>query len=370
LTEPPSLPPPPLTQEIVPAPPVSRFGLALIVTVLGFGAFLSIGVVTQLLSVAFGLWWCEIVIFFGLPFVALKLSGREPLKALGLRRPWVAGAVFGFALGVTNFFAAAAPLQYLSQLLTPKSLLELYDAAQVFRDKGPLELAVIIGGVTIAAPLCEETFFRGLLQPGINEKLSVPLTIITTGMIFSFFHLDPVGFLARWELGIVFGLLAWRTGSLWPGIFMHLANNLTSTVLYFIARGEPDDGTNDPASVAAIAGVGGLLLLLVMLAARRFPSVLDAPARAEEVRVKADPRLVVMPWLFGAFLSLAALLAFDFRGSAVRAIDSVFPVKHPDASLKDARDRALRGDLSLGDYRRARLGNKDAGVTDAPAPPQ
>jgi uncharacterized protein len=344
----------PSSEPPVPAPVVSRFGLAVIVMFLGFGAFVSVGVVTQLLSVAFGLWWCEVVIFFGIPFLALQLGRRAPLKALGLRRPWVAGALFGFGLGVANFFAAAAPLQYLSQLVAPKELLDLYDAAQVFRDKGPFELAAIISGVCIAAPLCEETFFRGLIQPGLNEKLSAPLAILATGCIFSFFHLDPVGFLARWELGIVFGLLAWRTGSLWPGIFMHLANNLTSTVLYFIARGEPDDGTNDPTSVAAIAGIGGLALLFVMLMARRFPQALEAPLRAEDERIKVEPGRVAAPWILGAALSLAALLIFDFRGSAVRAIDTILPVKHPTPTLQSAREDALHGQLGLGEYRKLR----------------
>jgi membrane protease YdiL (CAAX protease family) len=358
------LPAPPAEPVLtVPAPPVTRFQLGLIITVLGFGAFVSIGVVTQLLSMPFGLWWCEVFIFFALPFLGLKLSGRAPLKALGLRRPWLAGAMFGVALGVTNFFAFAAPLQFLSQLVAPKELLDLYDAAQVFRDKGPFELAVIILGVVIAAPLCEETFFRGLLQSGLHEKLSAPLAIVTAGWVFSFFHLDPIGFLARWELGILFGVLFWRTGSLWPGIFVHLANNLTSTVLYFAAKGQEETAANDDvATVATIAGFGALGLLLVLLVARRFPQVLQAPERAEEERVQTDPRQAVMPWVTGAVLSLTALLVIDFRGSAVRAIDTMMPVKHPSPTLLSDRDKAVHGEMSLSDYRRARMGARDGGT--------
>src|SRR5262249_10861687 len=161
----------------------------------------------------------------------------------------------------------------------------------------------------------------------------------------SLFHLDPVGFLARWELGIVFGLLAWRSGSLWPGIFMHLANNLTSTVLYFIGRGETADGSDDPLAIAAIAGLGGLALLFVLLMARRFPKVLDAPQRAVEERIAVDPVRAVLPWAAGAVLSLAGLLVFDFRGSAVRAFDAMVPVKHPTPALHSAREDALHGEL-------------------------
>jgi membrane protease YdiL (CAAX protease family) len=361
------VPPQPVAVPVA-APPVTRFGLSIIVTVLGFGGFLAFGVPTQMLSVPFGLWWCELIVFFGLPYVALQLSTREPLKALGLRRPWAAGAVFGFALGVVNFFAVVAPVQYLTQLITPKSLLEVYDAAQVFRDKGPFELAAIIAGVCIAAPLCEETFFRGLVQPGLNEKLSAPLAIITTGWIFSFFHLDPIGFMARWELGAVFGLLAWRTGSLWPGIFMHLANNLTSTVLYFVAKSQGvDETSDDPRIVAGIAGIGGLALLFVVLMARRFPQALQAPQRAEEERVTVNATRAVLPWVVGGVLSLAALLVFDFRGSMVRAIDTALPVRHPTAAIQAAREDAIHGEMSFSDYAKVR---RTPAVTDAGVPPQ
>ena len=53
--------------------------------------------------------------------------------------------------------------------------------------------------------------------------------LVTTAFVFSAFHLDPVGFLARFELGLLFGLFFFRTGSLWPGIAAHAANNLVST---------------------------------------------------------------------------------------------------------------------------------------------
>jgi membrane protease YdiL (CAAX protease family) len=346
--------PPDPVQTIVPASPVTRAQLAIICCVLAFLVFVSVGVATQLLSLPFGLWWSELFIFFGIPYVALTLSGRAPFRAVGMRKPWLSGAVFGFALGVTNFFAVVAPMMFLSQKIAPKWLLELYNFAKVFEDKPPVELAFIVLGVCIAAPLCEEFFFRGVVQLGLNQVMSPPVAILVTGAIFSAFHLDPVGFIARWELGIVFGLLVWRTGSLWPGIFLHLANNATTTALYFLTKDQTADPTDDATTIAAISGIGGLALLAVIFVARRFPGTFEAPARAEEVRITPN-RQRTLGFLFGAAgLSIALLLAIDFRGSVVNAIDSGLPVKNPSAELKAQRDAALKGDLTLSAYGKAR----------------
>lgn len=336
-------------------PALSHSGLASLVTAAGFFGFLTIGGLTQLASIPFGLWWCELFLFFGVPFVALRLAGRAPFASTGFTRPWLAGCAFGFGLGVANFFAAVAPIQFVAQKLAPKSWLDLYDAAKVFQDKGPLELAVIVLGVVVAAPLGEEYFFRGTLQRGWASVMGPVVAIVFTAAVFSAFHLDPIGFAARWELGILFGLLAWRSGSLWPGIFAHLANNLTSTVLYFSLKDQPQDPTEDVTAILAIAGLGGLVLLGVLLVGRRFPSALRSPqpVRDDTGTTGASPLLPVQ-WMLAGLATFAVLLIFDFRGSVVRAMDMVAPVKQVSPELEAEREQAVKGTLPLAEYWLAR----------------
>lgn len=310
----------------------------------------------------FGLWWCELFLFFGIPYVALRLAGRQPFKSTGFTRPWLAGCALGFGLGVANFFAAVAPIQFISQKLAPKELLELYDATKVFQDKTPLELALIVAGVCIAAPLAEEYFFRGALQRGWAERLGPVAAIVFTGAVFSAFHLDPIGFLARWELGVLFGVLAWRSGSLWPGIFAHLANNLTSTCLYFTLKDEPQDPSEDVTAILAIAGLGGIALLGVLLLARRFPAALQSPEPAADTPERHATPALPLQWSIGSVGAIAALLLLDFRGSVVRGIDLAVPVKKPSEALKTKRQQLLDGTGgSFGDYLQARRGGADGG---------
>lgn len=335
-------------------------------TAVGFIGFLTIGAVTQLASVPFGLWWCEIFLFFGIPYVALKLTGNDPFRSTGFTRPWFAGCVFGFAVGLANFFAAVAPIQFIAQKLAPKELLDAYDAAKVFQDKSPLELVFIVCGVCIAAPVAEEFFFRGALQRGWAERMGPVVAIVFTGAVFSAFHLDPIGFAARWELGVLFGLLAWRTGSLWPGIFAHLANNLTSTVLYFLLKDEPQDPTDDLSAIFTIAGIGGMALVGVLLAGRRFSGALQSPQPAVDTLVPSASPLLALSWMTTGITAIAVLLIADFRGSMVRGIDMMTAVKNPSADLKEQREATLKGEETFGAYfaarRAAKLDAKDAGA--------
>jgi membrane protease YdiL (CAAX protease family) len=90
--------------------------------------------------------------------------------------------------------------------------------------------------VCAVAPMCEETFFRGLLF-GSLRKLPVAvggrdlgpwLAAIIVGVLFGLAHtgsanheyLVPLGF-----LGFLLCLVRWRTRSLYPGMVLHSGNN-------------------------------------------------------------------------------------------------------------------------------------------------
>lgn len=350
------LPPPPPR-----APQVRRPAIA--ATALVFGLFITLGGLVQLLNVPFGIWFTEVFIFLGVAWVVLRRTGHSPVGYTGLGFPGLRPLGFGFAVGVANFFALVIPLQFVSQALLPEQWQQLFDAAQLFRGRTVVELATIILGVTVAAPVCEEFFFRGLLQRGLLERLPASQAVLLSSVVFSAFHLDPVGFVARVELGVLFGLLWLRTGSLWPSILAHSANNLVSTVLFFtVEQGEPT-------AVHAPTAQELLSLLLMSLfaasalwglvsAARRHPALAQSrpQARAREALSLPAPPLhrLVLPWALGATLSLLALAVADMRGLRLSLFDYQHALPPLGSSAPDAlhAERAALQELRL----RARLG--------------
>lgn len=292
--------------------------------------FVSLGVAVQLINIGFGLWFSEAFIFFAVPFLSLRVAGYDAFRAAGVGRPWLKGAALGLAVGLVNFFAVVVPLQVVSQKLAPKELIELFDISGIFKHQTPLELVSVVLGVCLAAPFCEEFCFRGLIQRGAATRLGEGRAVVLTAVVFSAFHMDPIGFLARVELGLLFGVLALRSGSIWPGAFAHLANNAVSTALYFASTqaGSTDDDLPWWAPVA-MAGAGIPLLVALATVAKRRPEVLVPAWRAEQRPKSVRVHQLVLQWAVAAAVAVALLLAIDPSGVKLNLFDAFHSLKEP-----------------------------------------
>jgi membrane protease YdiL (CAAX protease family) len=365
-----------------PGPQLPLFSVAVVgLTLTGLG-FLSLGVFTQLMNIGFGLWFSEVFLFFGVPYLTLRLAGYDALKVTGFGKPWLSGALFGFAIGTVNFFAMVIPIQAVAQRLAPKALVELFDISGIFKHQTPLELASVILGVCLAAPLCEELCFRGLLQRGLMSRSSPRAAVLGTALLFSAFHLDPIGFMARFELGVVFGILALRSGSLWPGVFAHLANNAVSTALYFFSRdsAHADDDLDWWIPLVMLA-VGVPVLLLMARAPKRWPSLLDAREPAVMARKPVQIGELLLQWSVVGLAAIVLLITVDPNGVRLNLHDSVNPLKEPKKTdgpeaqkqwdaMWQLRSEARAGRAKLAEYEHARdeiakARKADAGHADA-----
>lgn len=92
----------------------------------------------------------------------------------------------------------------------------------------------IFGILAIAfmAPLVEELLFREaieghLLQSGKRPKVA----IILSALIFGLIHVNPAQVPFAFCLGLVFGWLYYRTGSIIPGMIGHFLNNFLATMI-------------------------------------------------------------------------------------------------------------------------------------------
>ncbi len=142
-------------------------------------------------------------------------SGDEILRRLGLRpfRPsafgWMAAAIGAYLLFAT-FYSLV--------IVEP----EQKDIAEGF---GAVPVQVLL--IVFAAPISEETCFRGMLYGGLRERLPRIPAALLGGLVFGGLH-ALTGISAVPPL-IVFGfilcLLYEKTGSIVPGILLHMLNN-------------------------------------------------------------------------------------------------------------------------------------------------
>lgn len=148
-----------------------------------------------------------------------------------------------------------------------------------------LPLALIVLCLGVAPGVCEECFFRGFLYNGLKQSLTARTTIIVTAIAFGLFHVvlsggaAPERVLPSTLMGLLLGWVRWRTGSLIPGIVLHVTHN--SALLSLASFRDELSGwgldgvqheTHLPATWLAIAGVGFILGLALVSFTRRNSS--------------------------------------------------------------------------------------------------
>ena len=147
------------------------------------------------------------------------------LPVLGLKRPDVSlvkAALLALAaiicsLGFAQLYTMAVTAlgwEILSPPELPSDLLLPGEAAVL----SVLALAVL-------TPIAEEIFFRGFVQRGLVNRWGPVPGLIVSAAVFSGLHFSPEVLLPVFVTGLLLGALYWRTGSLWPSVAVHAAQN-------------------------------------------------------------------------------------------------------------------------------------------------
>lgn len=154
--------------------------------------------------------------------------------------------------------ASLAPALYLTVslvlLILPESWMEHYNEASSGIATGGV---VGVLAVAAAAPIVEEVIFRGLIMTRLSRAMPGWLAVVLSAVIFGACHGDPVWFGYAFPLGLFFGFLDMRAGSIWPSILAHMAFNSIGQVLDLVPESE--------AGTELLIAMGVLLVLAVVL---------------------------------------------------------------------------------------------------------
>lgn len=77
---------------------------------------------------------------------------------------------------------------------------------------------------------CEEFFNRGILSLSIGDTKDEKVKAIIIGVVFGLFHMNIQQFGYAVFGGFVLGYLFLKTGNLWIGVILHVANNAWNTI--------------------------------------------------------------------------------------------------------------------------------------------
>lgn len=164
--------------------------------------------------------------------IAVKLTaGRYPggLKLLGWRlKPpseWLGWSGLAVALSWAVLLGYVLLLKALRlDDLVPKSNVP----NGIFDHRETLALAVFL--TVVAAPIIEETFFRGFLFAGLRHRFGFAGAATTSGILFALAHFSPTLIVPFTVIGVIFAFTYWHTGTLLASLTAHMTFNLVSVL--------------------------------------------------------------------------------------------------------------------------------------------
>lgn len=93
----------------------------------------------------------------------------------------------------------------------------------------------------LVAPVVEELVFRGaILRALLGSMKSRWTAIFVSAMLFALVHVNPAQMPHALLIGILFGWMYSRTGSILPGIVLHCVNNTVACAFVLIYSGTQD----------------------------------------------------------------------------------------------------------------------------------
>ena len=162
-------------------------------------------------------------LFFGVGLLAVVVAvaplGSAALPALGFRAA-------SWRILLLGTLATAAVSIAVSQLgIEPQGVKQ---AMKVAREPAAfLATLALLAGL---APLVEELVFRGLLYGWLagrwgGGRWGGAVAVVGSSVAFAAAHVELAHVVLVLPLGLVFGWLRWRSGSLWPSLVAHMFNN-------------------------------------------------------------------------------------------------------------------------------------------------
>jgi membrane protease YdiL (CAAX protease family) len=142
--------------------------------------------------------------------------------------------LFGAAAGVSMILASAiyqSALKLLTGRLPVPEALKMLDSANE-----PWTTAILVFGISLLAPFCEEFFFRGTVLAAAEQAGRLRTGIIASACVFALGHMSLILFPYYVLFALVMAWLFLRTRTLVAPITAHVVLNGTACLLSLLNR--------------------------------------------------------------------------------------------------------------------------------------
>ena len=166
------------------------------------------------------------LLILGMPLLLVWYMKSDVRTLFSLRTPRIKDVAGGFILYI-GVYALMLVVSFALMRLFPESTENTQMAFDVLMEQ-PFILVVLV--MTIMPAIGEELYFRGLIFGSLRHRYPAVWAIVISSFIFGVFHLSLVKILPTGMLGACFAYVAYKSGSIYIGMFLHFFNNLMSAV--------------------------------------------------------------------------------------------------------------------------------------------
>lgn len=148
------------------------------------------------------------------------------------------------------------------------------------------DLIIIVFSAVFLAAIVEELLFRGFVQTSFEYHFDITKAVMASALIFTIIHFNPWWSIQVMIIGVILGVMAWKSNSVIPSMIVHLINN---GIALIFANVEPEkyqwylykDHVSIPIIIAAI--------LIIFYGMKLFYKFCDSSSREENFdRIRQD----------------------------------------------------------------------------------
>ncbi|MFG1926427.1 CPBP family intramembrane glutamic endopeptidase [Cryptosporangium sp. NPDC048952] len=162
--------------------------------------------------------------------VAARIRVRD-WSVFGVRRTSWRWVLVGIAGGLVAMVASRAITYAVLVLFGPvENIQQSYaDAA----GGGVLAAVLSVLFLAVLTPVGEEFLFRGIVATTLLRYGAV-IGVVGSATIFALMHGLNIVFITAFVVGLIAAELRRRSGSIWPGVVVHVVNNLVAQALLVV----------------------------------------------------------------------------------------------------------------------------------------
>lgn len=260
----------------------------------------------------YGLWGLlatELIVL--LPALIMpRLAHVRPREFFRLRFPTARHTTGGVLMWLGALLGASIGTALLTMIFP--QLEESIEQVNQFISAADMPLRLL--SAVLAPAICEELMHRGVILASMRGRYKDAFVVVTAGIIFGVFHLDPSRFIPTAVIGMAFAYAALRSQSILLPMLLHFMNNLfnVAVVEYLLRRpgaaSSPELEELSEATQAFLTLVSQAVIAMLALALLTAGYVLLRDEK-RPVRARRNPILLAAACMAVALLAQAGITA-------------------------------------------------------------